>query len=332
MERRNFLNTIISASLGLGLTQCKPSASNREEKKSILQNGAFSVDDNKVTYFVDELTKPLRIIQISDTHLWMDDKRGVPFADFSKRMAGAYNSTKHFRTGATVNPVISFEETLALAVSGTADLIALTGDIFSFPSEAAIDWAIMKLGETGIPYMYIAGNHDWHYEGMEGSSQSLRDEWTKKRLSPLYQGNDPMMASYKVSGLNVVAIDNSTYEILPEQLEFFRKQAGSGLPLILMMHIPLYAPGRSMGYGCGNPGWNASSDKGYEVERRRKWPEQGHTQTTMDFVSEVFSTPDLLGVFAGHVHSQTVDVVKGIPQFVAGANATGAFLELNFRS
>jgi predicted phosphodiesterase len=262
----------------------------------------------------------------------MDDKRGEPFRQYSKRMAGAYNSTKHFRTGAETNPVNAFNEVLQMALEDEADLLALTGDIFSFPSEAAIEWALERLNETAIPYIYIAGNHDWHYEGMEGSSQSLREEWTRKRLAPLYQGNDPMMASYKVNGLNVVVIDNSTYEIQPEQLDFFHQQAGSGLPLILMMHIPLYAPGRSMGYGCGNPDWNADSDKGYEIERRRKWPEQGHTQTTMDFVSEVFATPDLIGVFAGHVHSQTVDVVKGIPQFVAGANATGAFLELNFGS
>ena len=328
MKRRTFFNTIFSASLGFGLTQCKPAVIS-DRKNNVLLNGSFSVDDNKISYYLDGIVNPLKIIQISDTHLWMDDKRGEPFTSYSSRMAGAYNTTKHFRTGELVTPVISFLEILDQAKTKKADLLALTGDIFSFPSEAAIEWVIEKLNNTGIPYLYIAGNHDWHYEGMEGSSQSLREVWTKKRLSPLYQGNDPMMASYDVNGLTVLAIDNSTYEILPDQLEFLRKQVSRGSPFILMMHIPMYAPGRT--YGCGDPRWGAKTDRGYEIERRERWPEGGHSQTTLDFHDEVFSAPGLLGIFAGHIHQQTIDIVKGIPQFVADANATGAFLEIDFK-
>jgi hypothetical protein len=262
----------------------------------------------------------------------MDDKRGDMFKQYSQRMAKAYNTAKHFRTGEDTNPVNSFEEVLEMAIMKKIDLLALTGDIFSFPSEAAVEWVYKKITEAGIPYLYIAGNHDWHYEGMEGSSNLLREIWTMKRLRLLYQGNDPLMASYKVGDINVLAIDNSTYEILPDQLEFFRKHVRAGKPIILMMHIPLYAPGRSMGYGCGNPGWGAKSDRGYETERRQKWPETGHTKVTMDFIDEVFTAPNLLGIFAGHVHQQTIDIVEGIPQFCTKANATGAYLEINFQN
>lgn len=290
----------------------------------------MSVDDNIISFYLDEISSPVRIIQISDTHLWMDDERGKPFQQYSKRMAGAYNTTKHFRTGEETNPVRCFEETLALAVEKNADLIAMTGDIFSFPSEAAIEWIHEKVSNCGIPYMYIAGNHDWHYEGMEGSSKQLRNIWTKKRLSPLYQGKDSLMASYEVKGIKILAIDNSTYEILPEQLEFFRNHSEGIVPLILMMHIPMYAPGRPMAYGCGHPSWGAESDKSYKLERREQWPEEGHTKVTMDFYDEVFRSEKLLGIFAGHVHRQSLELVRGKPQFVADANATGAFLEINF--
>jgi len=50
----------------------------------------------------------------------------------------------------------------------------------------------------------------------------------------------------------------------------------------------------------------------------------------MDFYDEVFSSDNLLGIFAGHVHRQSIDIIRGIPQFVAKPNATGAFLEINF--
>jgi hypothetical protein len=330
MKRRNFLNVIISVSAGIGLSQSSSAAVPERERRKILKKGSFSVDDNRISYYLDDINTPLKIIQISDTHLWMDDFRGEPFKHYSKRMAGAYNTTKHFRTGADTDPARSFEEVLEMALQKNADLIALTGDIFSFPSEAAIEWASEKLQKTGIPFVYIAGNHDWHYEGMEGSSRMLRDTWTKNRLNSLYQGNDPMMGSRIIKDLNIVSIDNSTYEILPEQLEFFRKHSRAGNPFILMMHIPLYAPGRSMGYGCGDPDWGAKTDKGFELERRERWPESGHTKITMDFCNEVFSAPALLGVFAGHVHQQSIDIVRGTPQVCARANATGAFLEINF--
>ena len=57
-------------------------------------------------------------------------------------------------------------ELLHLQIKIRADVITLVGGIFSFPSELAIEWVLSKLKDTNIPYIYIAGNHDWHYEGM----------------------------------------------------------------------------------------------------------------------------------------------------------------------
>ena len=332
MKRSLFLKTLFSASAGIGLSKYSSGAELIAPGDRIINGNSFSVDDNRISFYMNEISEPLKIIQISDTHLFMDDSRGEPFSQFSRRMAKAYNTTKHFRTGEETNPEKAFNEVLELALKKNADLLALTGDIFSFPSERAIEWLTGRLDETGIPYVYTAGNHDWHYEGMEGSSHQLREKWTGERLKKLYGGNDPMMAVHKVKGINVVTIDNSVYEIIPQQLEFFREQAGKKEPFILMMHIPLYAPGRSLGYGCGHPSWGGKSDKSFELERREKWPMTGHTKVTMDFYEEVFTSADLLGIFAGHVHQQTIDSVNGIPQFCARANAMGAFLEIDFRA
>jgi hypothetical protein len=48
---------------------------------------------------------------------------------------------------------------------------------------------------------------------------------------------------------------NSTYEILPEQLDFYRQQVSSNEPLVLLIHIPLYIPGHNLDFGCGHPEW-----------------------------------------------------------------------------
>jgi hypothetical protein len=70
-----------------------------------------------------------------------------------------------------------------------------------------------ELQKVGIPYLFTAGNHDWHYEGMPGSSDYLRETWIKKRLTPLYQGENPLYAVRKINGIRILTIDNSTYEI-----------------------------------------------------------------------------------------------------------------------
>ena len=71
----------------------------------------------------------------------MDDDRGIPFLNYSNRMAKAYNETIHFKTREKTNPKKSFEEALEFAKVLNADVITLVGDIFSFPSEKkAKDW------------------------------------------------------------------------------------------------------------------------------------------------------------------------------------------------
>lgn len=97
------------------------------------------------------------------------------------------------------------------------------------------------------------------------------------------------------------------------------------------MHIPLYAPGRGIYFGCGHPEWGAKSDKIWQIERRPKWPESGHTATTLAFRNEVSAARNLLSVFAGHIHRQSLDCVNNIPQFVTEANASGGYLDVEFQ-
>ncbi len=322
MKRRTFL---ASAAIGSGLATAKAWAA-LPAAPSI--NSSFAIDENRVRFYTPVISKPIKVLVVADTHLFKDDQRGQSYQQYSARMASAYNQTKHFRTSEATNPEESFVQVIQQAQQDDVDRLALVGDIFSFPSEAAIDWALEQLAAIDIPYYYVAGNHDWHYEGMEGSLQELRATWIDKRLKPLYQNNNPLMSAYDVGEVCFVAIDNSDYQILPEQLKFYRAQVKTGKPLVLTVHIPLHAPGRSMGFGCGHPDWGASTDQSYKIERRPQWPAAGHTQATLDFHREVFTTPNLLGVVAGHIHQNSVDVINGIPQLVTDDNASGSYLNV----
>ncbi len=290
---------------------------------------SVSKTGNTVHFFSGNIKNPVKLTFISDTHLHMDDERGAPYREYSNRMAGAYNETRHFETGKGTTPKEMFRETLKNAAEKKTDLLILGGDIFSFPSEAAIEWVMNELEQTGIPYIFTSGNHDWHYEGMKGSLDKLRDEWIERRLSPLYDDSNPLMIYRDIKGIRVLAIDNSTYEISEEQLAFFREQTSQNIPMILAVHIPMYAPGRRISFGCGHPDWGAATDKIHELERRPRWPESGHTQTTFDFHKAVFSSENLLGVFAGHTHSFSMDLINGKPQFVSDDNASGGFLDIH---
>jgi hypothetical protein len=137
------------------------------------------------------------------------------------------------------------------------------------------------------------------------------------------------MAAIEVGGLRAVVIDNSTYEILPEQAAFFREQVASGAPLALFMHIPLYAPGRAVGFGCGHPDWNAAHDKNWQIERRMKWPESGHTPTTLAFRRDVFAAPNLLRRVRRPYSHAFARLRERRSADRHGANAAGGFVTAN---
>lgn len=334
MHRREFLAASSISSCSLFSAH---GAAHGAEAESVTERpGAFALDGHRVRFTHPGITEAWNMVMLADTHLFREDDRDAEFQTFSARMARAYNQTEHFQTKQPTHPEACFQQTLEIAKEQQVKLITLIGDIVSFPSQAAVEWVTQRLRDSSLPYLYVAGNHDWHYEGMEGPLEQLRATWIRQRLMPLYQNSamgpsdDPLMMSTNIGGVNIVALDNSNYQITDAQLTYYREQAAKRQPMLLLVHIPLYAPHRSMGFGCGHPEWGAATDAGFELERRERWPESGHTATTMEFHRTVFTTPNLLGVLAGHIHRPSLDILNGVPQVVTGHNATGAHLQVEF--
>lgn len=289
----------------------------------------YSSTGPNINIYSSAVSDTVRLMVFADTHLWMSDEREEPYREYSARMAGAYHSVKHFQTGAPTTPEESFLATIRLAQQRGVDAIAMLGDIVSYPSERGVEWIGEVLDTVAIPCYYTSGNHDWHYEGMEGSSESLREKWRGERLMSLFGDNDPDAYTVDVKGVRLLLVDDSNYKITPEQRDAVAAEVKSGKPFILMHHIPFYAPSRSVSFGIGHPDWSAATDKNYKIERREQWPAEGHTEVDYDFYDLATTAPNLLASIAGHVHSYGVDIIHGRPHYTVGANAQGAYYIVN---
>jgi predicted phosphodiesterase len=296
MKRRHFLSkSLAGAGLAVSTPLVSEAASITKEAWPSLHNSGML----ETIISIPNLKKDLNILQISDSHISCDNESDQEYVQYSARMNRAFQSIKHYKTGNPSTTTDNFKEILQLGIKEKVDLIALTGDIINYPSATAVNFVKSEMVACGIPYMYTAGNHDWHYEGMEGSADALRKYWCETRLKPLYTGGI-LYSSKIVNGVNLVMVDNSAYQVNEEQLAFFMQQKKRPEPMVLFVHIPLYMP--SMPICCGHPEWGAATDNGYKIERREQWPASGNSKSTVEFVRQVMQSQNIVGVFAGHWH------------------------------
>ena len=310
MNRRDFLKSSLLAAPMVSMGD--------HETPVVREEKSFSHDGRVLRMPWSGLTEPARLCVIGDTHLSLCDARDADHEIHCFRMGGRSDPKKKAEIQR------HFTRTLARAGEGQVDLIVLVGDIVSFPSLANVEFVRSSLDACGVPWIYVAGNHDWHFEGEEGSDLAQRERWTKTRLAPLYQGENPLMSSRMVKGVRVVMIDNSAYHVLPEQVTFWRQEAAKGDPVCLCMHIPFWQPGWDV-TTCACPEWGSATDPYWRIERRQRWADR-LMPSTFAFREAVLSTPNLVGVFAGHEHVDQFVRDRGQNLFTVAANRTGAAL------
>lgn len=326
MDRKDFIKTA-SLSVCAILVGCNAATKADESKQSSLIE-SVTYKKGHVYYYLKGIPKAFQILFVADSHITLEDERGKPYYDYAKRMGGSAVEPKNYgkSNGRDAALLSSLDKAKELKV----DLVILGGDIINFPSKASVEFVKGIMDKSGLPWRYVSGNHDWHYEGEEGTSFELREKWLEESLAPLYQGENPLYSSYQLNGINFIMIENSTFEITKEQLSFFKKEVERGLPIILTMHIPLYLLGHNIDYGCGSPDWKQANDSYYKIERRTPWPIEGHTETTYAFRKLVFESENVIGICAGHTHEEVIDSYQDKLQIVGGANYSGEDVVVHF--
>ena len=247
------------------------------------------------------LARRTRILHITDSHISIDVDEG-DHADNASRMFNAFKDR---------DTLTCFERQLTVAVDEDVDLIALGGDQVNYPSAATVSSLVERLEATGKPWIYTAGNHDWHYEGLPNHGSVLREQW-RGPLTPLYAGRSPHASSIEMNGLRIIAIDNSTFQVDEDQLAFLIDHTSDDNPILLLVHIPLSVGDLRQRERpvCGDLRWGWETDTNFETERRDRWSEAGNLPSTEAFVQRVTEASSLVAILCGHIHEERVDAIN----------------------
>lgn len=307
MERRTFIHGILGAGAVLA-GGCRSSCFGLGSGASAVRDPRrFAFDHETAVIVHPAVSRTVRFSVITDSHFTLIDDRDSAYREHARR-------TMQWPAKES-----DLDAALERSRKWGAEIVMLTGDMFSFPSYANIEFLERKMRSSGLKWVYVAGNHDWHYEGVRGSDNEQRAEWIK-RLAPLYQGADPLMSSCEIGGVRFVTIDDTTYHVFPEQVDFLRRELASGAPTCLFMHIPFYMPTRPVLYTVGNPDWGEATDDVWMHENRQKWAKDGQAPSSFALRELAFGATNMVGIFTGHDHALQVGSENGIPQFVIPKN------------
>lgn len=276
------------------------------------------------------IQEPVHLFALADTHLYETDERNAPYHAYSARMEGAYNAVPHYRTHQPTTPAASFRESMEIAAKSPADAVIHLGDLVSFPSEYSIEYASALIQAMGKPFYYTSGNHDWNYEGLDDQDKfKARDEWIH-RLKPFYpEGVNPYMYSVEIKGVKLIFIDDSADDILPEQLDFFRKEVAEGKPSLLLMHIGQAFPGHDsfyLGYPRHRPVYTPG--KGLSMLSKADGTHARRIEQFFDQVMKASREDNLLATVVGHEHDVRSEEAENHRQFVLPFNADGSYTDI----
>ena len=252
-------------------------------------------------------TAPFTALHASDTHLTYADMRdGQRKVDL---VAWRLPGFPHAETALT--------ELGALSKELNAPILH-TGDLIDYVSLANFE-AAKAFTDTHDVFM-ATGNHEFSlYVG-----EAKEDAAYRNQSLPAVQAcfkNNIRMDSRIIGGVNFIALDNGYYTFEPEQLAFLKAEAEKGLPMVLMMHTPLYDP---VLYEIMMQGSPCAYLVGVPEELMRCYPPDRYEQqladlVTLEMMDYIAREPLIKAILAGHIHASCETVYAGrVPQLMVG--------------
>jgi len=263
------------------------------------------------------LEKPVKLLHVTDTHLSYADER-----DNERKQKLAISRQDYaFHDTPDERILKSFLEQIKYA-NENCDLLVHTGDLIDFISVQNLEKARWAM-EQSKNFFMIAGNHEF--------SRYVGEAWedTAYKMNPPTFGQvqrglgcDLLFAARQVGGVNIVGIDNGYYQVEDWQTERLKQEVQKGLPVILMMHNPLYEESlyqHIMKGGAKSTGLVGCDEEHLLPYEEYRAMQQRPAKTTMKFVEYVLSEPAIKAVLTGHLHfSFESRLPNGVVQYITG--------------
>lgn len=268
---------------------------------------------NVITVLLDiGADAPFRFIHAADTHLTFADER-----DDERKRILAQKRAKVFPNAAKY-----LEELGAMQEAENCPIVH-SGDLIDFVSAQNLEEA--RAFTDRHDCFMAAGNHEFsQYVGEAFEDAAYRNQSLQK-VQAVFK-NDIRMAARVINGVKFVALDNGYYRFEKDQYEFLKRECAEGLPVILVLHTPLYTPflhdfmlnvrRAECGYLCGTP----EAEMANYSEMR--FIQQRPDELTRETCAYIRDCPAIRCLLTGHIH---VDVCcpleNGKPQYAIGLDS-----------
>lgn len=255
---------------------------------------------------------PFEVLHISDTHLTEADGReqdGGRKLELAEKRAAVFPDARE-----------NLREAADLARSIGAPMLH-TGDLIDFVSEANLDAATRFISENDC--FFAAGNHEFSLYVGEAKEDAAYRERSLARVQACF-ANDIRFSSRVMHGVNFVALDNSYYRVEPWQLRALKGEAEKGLPIVLMVHTPLYSPDayeKVLALYHNRPPVCLMSvpEEFLGCYSPYRYEQQKEDAATHEAYAYILGEPAIRLVLAGHLHEDAETMLTDrLPQIVTG--------------
>ena len=252
--------------------------------------------DDTAMICVEGLRQTVRMLHVTDSHIALIDDRDAEHIEACTGACERFESREQI-----------FDQLMEEAEESSLDLVALTGDIVHFPSQAGVESVVKSIDKVGVPALYTSGNHDWHYPGVEGRGE-LREAWWGA-LALLHHGQ-AAYARHEIGSIQFLLVDDSIYQVNEEQTAFVDTHLANGMPTVLLTHIPLSLPTLREPTLERFDAPILIADPEWGPESRDRWGTGEDLSPTLEFARTLVRAENLVAVFCGHIHFAHADSIN----------------------